>query len=280
MTCNNDNNTDFHTLPMFSLPDEILTLMIKFRIKKDPFHPLLGKHEFLKTDFFQIISKNGISNIGGFTGIVLINQPKGALRINKKVMIYPSPINSVKLAQKHKIPNLLLIYFFELSNEEKEDLFNRITNESPMVHPYVWDISDVTHYLGYDPFNPLEFYKNLLDNLEESHELLNEFQEDSIENLKLKYGEISLFLGAGVSKEYNIPSWDKLIEKLTLEIYSRLLKDKLSVEEIQQIIQYIKNGNNMSRGTDSFFVNMHQIESSVFKTLYNDDFVKILKKSL
>jgi len=275
-----DELPDAHTLPLFSLPDEILALMIKFKIKSEFNNPIFKEFGFLKVPFFRIFSHFGIGDIRGMTYIILVNQPEGTFRINKRGMVGPSPLEVVNIAEKNRIDNVLFIFFCILTQDDIAEITNPFNNGNHFCKIIVWDISDITHYLGYNPFNALDFYKNLLDNLEDSQELLKDFQEDSIENLHMKYGEITLFLGAGVSKNFKIPSWEELIDKLTIESYSLLLKDKINRDEIRQIIEYKKNSPNLRGETDPFFNNLHQIETSVFKTLYSEDFVKILKKSL
>jgi len=271
---------NMQNLHLFSLPDEILGLMIKFKLKNEPYPFILGKNEVLKFNYFHLFSKNGIGDIGGTTEIILINQPKGSLRIGTKILVHPSPNESVQFAETHNIPNILFIYFFDLDDKEKANLINSIEYNPSRVKIHVWNISDITEYLGYNPFIPLDFYRNLLENLEDSQDILNDFQEDSIETLRIKYGEISLFLGAGVSKQSNIPSWDKLINNITSEIYSELLKNKLSPDEIQLILSLKSLNAEESGEIGTIIGNSHQIESSVFKYLYNDDFLNIIKKAL
>ena len=54
MTETKESFSDVHTLPLFSLPDEILALMIKFKIKSESKGHLVNEYGFIKLPLFQI----------------------------------------------------------------------------------------------------------------------------------------------------------------------------------------------------------------------------------
>lgn len=159
------------------------------------------------------------------------------------------------------IDNLLIIITTPLTKEEKE-LLESAYDDLPFKYS-IWDSSDLQLLFNKYPelINEMEtnpskvFVKQLFKaGLNSSRDEWKVKRDEQLSNLKKCFNDddVVLFLGAGVSLEAGIPTWNNLMSNLMVSMINTVIKDnrfeghvELSDEEKEALINaiQIKNGN-------------------------------------
>jgi len=155
--------------------------------------------------------------------------------------VHRSIISITNSLENTAVGSILLISKSELTEKSKQDLYEKLDRLTPM-HIHIWDInmlmdridpdSDYVEYL----VNPQQI---LLKNaIEQSDEVFVQDQEKVVEKFRQEFlsGNITLFLGAGVSKAAGVPLWDDLINKLLVELIKTTIKsDGISESDVESL---------------------------------------------
>ncbi|MGG0847898.1 SIR2 family protein [Peribacillus simplex] len=179
------------------------------------------------------------------------------------------------------LKNIVFVFLIDLSEEEKKQLENKVNDNeeinNSLIYIIIWDINNLTNlFAKYE-----DLYKNLSKNISEllfettvQNSLHNSgddwkvIRDNHIEDLKASYynDDLVLFLGAGVSVDAKIATWDTLISQLLVSLVSKELEKHevdLSIREQELIIKTIKKNNGNSplqlvryirHGLKNFFV--------------------------
>lgn len=155
------------------------------------------------------------------------------------------------------INNIIIIQIGVISENEKQKLLKLWSVKN--VNLIIWDINDLTKIFENDEERFINYYNNInsvflkdtitrsVKDTEDKDIIKNQY----INNLKKEYynDNLVLFLGAGVSMDANIPSWDKLVSELFVTLISLQLKEngiELEKKDTDMIIDILKNQNSNS----------------------------------
>ena len=196
-----------------------------------------GKKSFLE---FDAVAPDGIEGISGPT---IIEFKKS---FNESVFEF--------IKQSHyfypKYKSILLIIGTYLTEDDKR-LFKDFSKDMPIDFNFiVWDYQDIIKVAGQlDNNDEIDIiYKNIhnsildhtvnsainLDDwLEESDYLINEV------NQQFKKDDVVFFIGAGVSKDAGLPTWDELLRSLNISIIESRIPFKLNLKEKDEIINLL-----------------------------------------
>ncbi|WP_405143649.1 SIR2 family protein [Paenibacillus sp. FSL H7-0942] len=168
-------------------------------------------------------------------------------------------INNRIIKSGLEVRNIVFIITLELNEEEKEKLKEQF-NKQENINIEVWDLNDLTKIFELYPQTVNETYENiskLLINtkistsIKESTSDWKSKQRTSIEQLKKAYtdDDLVLFLGAGVSIDTKIASWDNLVNDLLVNLIgSKLSEHNVNLSEAEKafIVEKLKNSNGNS----------------------------------
>lgn len=151
------------------------------------------------------------------------------------------------------VDNVILIPIGEGKLDFPQDMINRLNFKLS-----IWDINKISEIINKNPdlFNQTYSQLNTLiikDTITEGIKDTNfdEKRETLIELLHNEYNNdnIVLFLGAGVSMDAGIASWDKLLSSLFVELIKKELVNngiKISISEQTKIVEEMLNQNGTS----------------------------------
>lgn len=182
------------------------------------------------------------------------------------------------------IDNLLIIMIGEVSQSYKQKLFEEQKNTAFNIH--IWDINDLVKIFSKNEKLFLETYDNVNKNyinqtinkaLDRNKNQYIEKRNRYIDELNTAYNkdDLVLFLGAGVSSDAKIATWDMLISTLFVSlINNKLTENGITISESnrKKLVTEIKNQNNNSPLLQTRFLKqgIENFEESVRQTLYND----------
>ncbi|MGQ8871110.1 SIR2 family protein [Paenibacillus sp. TSA_86.1] len=167
-------------------------------------------------------------------------------------------INNRIMKSGLEVRNIVFIITLELTEKEKEKLQEQF-NKQESINIEIWDLINLTKIFELYPQTVNEVYENisklLINNkistsIKESKNDWKSKQRTNIEQLKKAYvdDDLVLFLGAGVSIDAKIASWDDLVNDLLVNLIGSKLSEhnvNLNEEEKAFIVKKLKasNGN-------------------------------------
>lgn len=157
------------------------------------------------------------------------------------------------------IKNIIFIVTLDLSDRDKDKFLNQFENNHNM-NIVIWDNNDLTKILDTYPELVVQIYENISELLIETKisESVKKSKDDwkikqrtSLEQLRKAYeaDDLVLFLGAGVSMDAKIPSWDNLVTDLLVNLIGNKLSDyDINLSELEKnfIVTNLKNSNGNS----------------------------------
>lgn len=198
-----------------------------------------------------------------------------------------SLINSVlRISEYATNGSILFVFKPDLSIRQAHRLHDKLNSLSD-IDVTIWDInvlmekmnpdSDYIEYL----LNP---QKTLIENtLDQSDESVRQEQKEIIEKLKQSYlnGNMTLFLGAGVSMSARMPLWNDLINQLRIElIKSNMKKGEIEKNDIEKLNELANSNKDTSPLIQMRYIKgafeLEEFYKIIHKTLYNK---RINKKS-
>lgn len=175
--------------------------------------------------------------------------------------------------------SILFIFKSDLSTSQIHHLYDKLNSISDM-NIEIWDIntlmgkmnpdSDYVEYL----INP---QKTLIENtIEQSDENIKNEQKKIIDKLKQSYleGNITLFLGAGVSMSARMPLWNELINQLRIElIKSNMKKNDIEETDVQKLNKLANDNRDTSPLIQMRYIKgafeLEKFYEIIHKTLYH-----------
>lgn len=138
-------------------------------------------------------------------------------------------------ALRAQLPNILVVHNLRLDGGRRDYLTSVIESLSGPSQIFVWDRDSVNDLAARVEIEPI-VCGNHLESLRREAEGPDQWQKKRDEyllelNREFQNGNVSLFLGSGVSKSSNLPSWDKLISDLFVSTISLELDKDVSGEE-------------------------------------------------
>lgn len=206
---------------------------------------------------FDAYAPNGFSTYQGATIFELkaYRNKNSLMSISNTLYKLLGYIDSVDI----EIKNIIFIVTLDLSEDYKVKLKDNFQNGNN-VNVELWDLSTLRSIFNKYP----ELVKSTIDNISElvlNHQLYESINYDSyynnnkfenhLSNLRKCFfnDELVLFLGAGISIDAKIPTWDNLVSDLLVSLLSNKLKEfkiELSYAERDFIINNLKNSNGNS----------------------------------
>lgn len=161
------------------------------------------------------------------------------------------------LADDLHVNNIILIQIGVISENEKQKFLKLWSVKN--INLFIWDIDDLSKIFKNNEEEFINYYNNinsvfLKDTISKSvieAEDKDIIKNQYINNLKKEYynDNLVLFLGAGISMDANIPSWDKLVSELFVTLISQQLKEngiEIEKKDTDKIIEILKNLNSNS----------------------------------
>jgi hypothetical protein len=247
--------------------------LLKFAKEETVFQD--GKRTFIE---FDGIAPDGIDDLEGPTIVEFKRMfSRNSLEfLNKASNFYP------------KYKSLLFIVGSALSKNEQE-YFQDFSSKFPKEFKIkLWDISDIVELSNKYSNESTKIVQNLgkeiLKSTVEKAINLKDWKEErdiliNNTNQSFKNDEIVFFLGAGVSKDAGLPSWDELLRSLNISIIESKVPFKLTTTQKDDMVKLLTNlqmgaplvtASYIRKALDDKFVN------EIRKALYHD--VKPLKE--
>lgn len=219
----------------------ILTEYLKLQDK-----PFYSEYKAMKSSYFHFdgFAPKGFDNY------------KGVTVFQYKFYKDTSPFNLYKMASKFilKLENIFIDnIIFIIPNVDKNDMekIKKEIESNYNINVDIWNVDNLINIykkvkeskINFDDFfdNLYEYY--LYSKINKSTETTKsdrrEKHKNKLNDLKNIYTNESLvlFLGAGVSADANIPTWDDLISKLFMELMNSLIyKNEIRLDEKEKFI--------------------------------------------
>lgn len=197
----------------------------------------------------EILFKDGKKSFREFDGVAPegIGDLSGPTIIEFKRTFSKSSIeflvNSFRFFPKYK--SILMVFGSILTKVDKEFFENAKQKLPAEFQIQVWDLEDILGLVLADKEKTVEIVENLNKEIfnstvekaasisnweEESNLLINEV------NQAFKNDDVVFFLGAGVSKDAGLPSWDELLRSLNVSIIESKIPFKLSEKQKEEIL--------------------------------------------
>ncbi|MFK4300582.1 hypothetical protein ABH892_000681 [Paenibacillus sp. RC254] len=157
-----------------------------------------------------------------------------------------------------QVRNIIFIITLELDETDRMKFSDQFINNYNIKFE-LWDINDLTKILNLYPQLVFETYENISEllidtkiseSVKKNNDDWKRKQRTSIEQLKKAYDDddLVLFLGAGVSMDAKIPSWDNLVSDLLVNLIGNKLGEyDINLSELERnfIVKNLKefNGN-------------------------------------
>lgn len=267
--------------PEYSI-EKIITQRLSEEKKRYFLESWDGKHNCL----FDIIAPDGIGNIEGFTVIEIKSRSpwnNGSVNISSLIT---SKYHTFKACDIKEVKNFLFIVTFPLSKKEVIAIEREFKKLSKDLNISIWDSKDLNQYLQKDIFGKPSFVKVILESSKKTSESYKEERNILINKLSEEYldKKITLFLGAGVSKNAGFESWDTLMDILQIDLLTKKLEGEISIDDIDRLYRYKKNLIYLEGEEDLFHEANHLIlNAEVIKKELGDEFhrkiIEILYKA-
>ena len=223
---------------------------------------------------------NGFDNYEGDTAIEIKIIQNSVLMLDRVFAL----IGRGTMLQ-HSIKNLIFIFVGEVRPEYKRRFLE--ADSTLKFKIYIWDIDDLVQFFDKDSIFYENTYKNLYEiyikqlvknAFDEKRETYNEKREKYIRDLQCKYAEdkLVLFLGAGVSVDAKVATWDDLISELFVELIDRKLSEngiEIDEERRTKLAQEAKKQNTGTPLLQARFLKEgmgNEFEEIVRKILYKN----------
>lgn len=262
----------------------VLTLL-EFKLKK-------SRKKLLKFAKEETVFQDGKRTYIEFDGIAPdgIDDLEGPTIVEFKRMFSRNSLEFLHKASNFypKYKSLLFIVGSALSKSEQE-YFQDFSNTFPKEFKIkLWDISDIVELSNKYSNESTKIVQNLgkeiLKSTVEKAINLKDWKEErdiliNNTNQSFKNDEIVFFLGAGVSKDAGLPSWDELLRSLNISIIESKVPFKLTATQKDDMVKLLTNlqmgaplvtASYIRKALDDKFVN------EIRKALYHD--VKPLKE--
>lgn len=256
--------------------ETLVISLINNKLKKE------GK-ELVKYVQEEILFKDGKKSFREFDGVA----PEGIDELTGPTIIefkrnfsknsFDFITNSYRFYPKYK--SLLMVFGSELTKEDKQ-FFNIENSKIDIDYKIkIWDINDILNLIIEDKDFSLKLIENLnkeilnttvekaatISNWEdESNLLINEV------NQSFKNDDLVFFLGAGVSKDAGLPSWDELLRSLNVSIIESKIPFKLTDKQKEEIVTLLTE---LQNGTPL-------VTASYIRKALDADFLEEIRKAL
>lgn len=197
----------------------------------------------------EIIFQDGKKSFREFDGVAPdgIDDLTGPTIIEFKRNFTRNSIEFIKSSFRFypKYKSLLMVFGTELSKDDKDFFLSRNKYVDIDYEIKIWDLNDIVNLVIEDADNSFTIFNNLNKEIlnstvekatnstnweEESNLLINEV------NQAFKNDDLVFFLGAGVSKDAGLPSWDELLRSLNVSIIESKIPFKLSEKQKEEIV--------------------------------------------
>ena len=283
---NNDEYSQFATFGVentIHLPDHSFIKSIVRRLDEENKDSIQYYSDPVQKTRFDIFAPEGIDNIDGPTVIEIINQPKGYNWVGKEVMVKPPQIYPIKAAKGIGAKNYLLIFTFELSPDKRKGIIDSIKNLKENIETIVWDSEDLNKYLGKKIAGDFTYIETIYESSKDNLKNQEKEREKLVESISQEYQNerLALFIGAGVSKDAGLDSWDELINKLQLRLLNKKLNLEATDSELEALLKD-QNRSTQSKDHEDFFheANKLLLDASLIKREYKDSFDLEMRNSL
>ncbi len=181
------------------------------------------------------------------------------------------------------IDSLIIITIGSLSSKAKERICKDSEIMSFKIH--IWDINDLVDlfckntelfFEAYDNINKSYIDQTISKGINRNKNRYIKQRNDYINELRNVYNndDLVLFLGAGISKDANIATWDNLISTLFVSLVNKKLKEEgidIDDESRNELVERMRKQNNYSPLLQTRFLRqgIDDFEGSVREALYS-----------
>lgn len=175
--------------------------------------------------------------------------------------------------------SILIVFGNALSIKDKKYIENFILANNFDIKVKLWDLNDIyklIEKLNIDTYSIIDnINKDILENTVKKAESSSDWRKDSnilINDLNqsFKNDEVFFFLGAGVSKDAGVPTWDELLRDLNISIIESKLDFKLENSQKEEILSLLTN---IQSGAPV-------ISASYIRTALNEEFISEIRKNI
>ena len=206
-------------------------------------------HRFVRE---QTILKDGKKSFIEFDGVSLqgIDDLSGPTIIEFKRRLTPSIMDfifqAIRFAPKYK--SILVIIGSVISVDDRAYIEDVAKSSSKDFQIKVWDLNKIVSITKEFPEETLEIIQNLgeevLKSTVEIASNIKDWRDDRIPllnnlNQSFKNDDVVLFLGAGVSKDAGLPTWDELLRSLNISIIESKVPFKISNIQKEEILKLL-----------------------------------------
>ena len=223
---------------------------------------------------FDGLLPDGILNIEGPTAFEI----KKLSKRNKNVILKSMS------SQLHElnIDNLIIITDEEIDEENQGQLVSEVHHFSPLVKIIFWGVEFIAKLIEGNinritndiiNFNEIILRNELGKNENEQSTFFENENAEKINELRKKYnlGNLTLFVGAGVSQSAGVPSWNQLVSQLFVSLIDNNLETYSYTEKEKKIL----SNTIMKMQNSGPLIDVRYIRAGL-----GDRFISIVKKSL
>ncbi len=258
--------------------EKLILTMLQDRVKRQDKSILYERYN--ASAVCDMVLPNGIDEISGKVAVEI----KASRHKQMFLKVIYDTIGRFSM-NRGDINTLILIVVNEIPERAMEQLQEK--NDILNFKLIIWDINKLTEmfeenkelfFETYNNLNVVLLKETINKSLSSTKETYIEKRKKHIEQLKNEYenDNIVLFLGAGVSKDAKIATWDNLISELFVALIDKLLKDEhiqIKDKEKNSIKEAIVNQNGNSPLLQTRFLRKgfeNQFEEIVSEILYKD----------
>ncbi|GEM_PF-1888706 len=231
----------------------------------------------------EILFKDGKKSFREFDGVAPegIEDLSGPTIIEFKRTFTKSSIDfligSFRFFPKYR--SILMVFGSMLTKEDKTFFDNanlKLPNEFQI---RIWDLEDIVRLVLDDKEKTVEIVENLnkeiLNSTVEKAASISSWEEESDllineVNQAFKNDDVVFFLGAGVSKDAGLPSWDELLRSLNVSIIESKIPFKLSEKQKEEILSLLTE---LQSGTPL-------VTASYIRKALDSEFLEEIRKAL
>ena len=282
---NTDGYSDFATFSTdnyLHFPDHSIIKSIVRKLEEENKKVIQYYNDPSSNSRFDILAPEGIGNIIGSTVIEIINKPKEPLSVGQMVNVKMPLKSPSKMMKEIGVHNYLLIFTFPLNIDNKRGVIDSFKKNKSNIKITVWDSEDLNKYLGKKFAGDSNFIQTIFESSKENIRNQEKEREKLLELLSREYQKerLALFIGAGVSKDAGLDSWDDLINGLQLKILNSKLGLRATKLELNALLKsHIYHSNS---GQENIFHESNRLllDASLIKMEFGDYFDSELQKSL